>query len=205
MLKLESVPWCAALIQQPRTVTYIPPSRLPKANVGPRPVLDKLFSRTLWTDEAIPECLGIYQDCDPPLDATTPSLPFLLKTTSILFDLREGVNGFNGTAHGGFISALMDESMGSLLYMNDHVFREKKADGQLPLSAEGFEKIGYVTSGMNVRFLAPVKTPQIVVVSASIVEVNGRRVHIRVVVKGEHGTEYATCDGTWISVILNKL
>ncbi len=130
---------------------------------------------------------------------------FFLRWSSIIFDLRPGVNGFNGTVHGGLIVALMDESVGAFLFMNDKLHKQKKADGLLPPTSKGFEDVGFVTARMDTRLIKPIYTPQIVVVMSHLAEVNGRKVRFRVVVKGDKGQEYATCDGTWISFPRGKL
>ncbi|KAH6648065.1 HotDog domain-containing protein [Truncatella angustata] len=202
--RLEDVPWCTALIGAPNTVTFVPPSYATKDDVEP-PLLDQLFRRVLRNNEAIPRCLGFYQDPIDLSDGAVSGLPFLLTSSSLIFDLRPGVNGFNGTAHGGLIVALMDESMGAYLIMNDKVHKQKKAEGLLPPSSKGFESMGFVTGRMDTRLLKPIHTPQIVVVTSHLAEVDGRKVHFRVAVTGEQGEVYATCDGTWVSFLRGKL
>ncbi len=64
----------------------------------------------------------------------------------------------------------------------------------------GLSPLGWIRD-----WLKPIYTPQIVVVMSHLAEVNGRKVRFRVVVKGDKGQEYATCDGTWISFPRGKL
>ncbi|KAF2966309.1 hypothetical protein GQX73_g7280 [Xylaria multiplex] len=201
---LKDVPWCAALINAPNTVTFVPPSHATKDGVESSSQ-DQLFARQLRNNEGIPHCLGFYPDPKDLPDGAASKLPFLLSSSSIIFDLRPGVNGYNGTVHGGLITALMDESMGAYLVMNDKLHRQKKADGLLPPTSKGFEDVGFVTARMDTRLIKPIRTPQIVVVTSHFVEANGRKAYFRVVVKGEKGQEYATCDGTWISFPRGKL
>ncbi|KAI1130855.1 HotDog domain-containing protein [Nemania abortiva] len=202
---LEEVPWCAALINASNIVTFVPPSHAAKDGVESSSQ-DQLFARQLRNNEAIPRCLGFYQDPEHlPSRAAASGLPFLLSSCSLIFDLRPGVNGYNGTVHGGLIVALMDESMGAYLVMNDKLHKQKKADGLLPPNSKGFEDVGFATARMDTRLIKPIRTPQIVVVTSYLVEVNGRKVHFRVIVKGEKGQEYATCNGTWISFPRGKL
>ncbi|KAI1390195.1 HotDog domain-containing protein [Hypoxylon trugodes] len=199
--KFEAIPWCAALIHAPDVVTFVVPSRIVGESIEPRSQ-DQLFRRTLQNDDAIPNCLGFYQD---PKVLPDDGSPFLLSSSSILFDLRPGINGFNATAHGGLIAALMDESMGSYLIICDQLHKQKKAKGLLPATSEGFDKLGFATSRMDVRLRKAIKTPQIVVVTTHLAETNGRKVHFRVEAKGQKGEVYATCDGTWTSFPRGKL
>ncbi|KAF3016513.1 hypothetical protein E8E14_011208 [Neopestalotiopsis sp. 37M] len=201
--RFGDVPWCVSLLSAPNIVTFEPASHAKKANGSASQ--DELFARTLKTDEAIPRCLGFYQAPTTTSDTAVTGLPFLLSSCTLLFDLRSGVNGFNGTAHGGLIVALMDEAMGSYLYINDLFHRERKAAGTLSPNSSGFENLGFLTGRIDTKLLKPIYTPQIVIVTSRLAGVDGRKVHLQVVVKGRNGEEYATCDGTWISFILNKL
>ncbi|KAI4864543.1 HotDog domain-containing protein [Hypoxylon rubiginosum] len=203
-VKLKDVPWCAALIHAPGTITFIPQSHVTQDGTEVSSQ-DQLFRRTLRNDEAIPDCLGFYQDPQILSDGTASDSPFLLSSSSIMFDLRPGVNGFNGTAHGGLIAALMDESMGAYLYTNDRVYKQKKAEGLLPVASKGFEDLGFATSRMDIRLLKPIRTPQIVVVTSRLAETDGRKVRFSVDVKGKEGKVYATCDGTWVSFARGRL
>ncbi|XXG99671.1 hypothetical protein Hte_006012 [Hypoxylon texense] len=200
-VKIADVPWCAALLHAPDTLTFIPQSFATKedAEVSSK---DQLFRRTLRNEEAIPDCIGFYPD---PKDVSDTTSPFLLASSSIIFDLRPGVNGYNGTVHGGLIAALMDESMGAYLYTNDRIYKQKKAEGLLPAASKGFEDMGFATSRMDVRLLKPIRTPQIVVVTTRLAAIDGRKVHFSVEVKGKEGKVYATCDGTWVSFGGGKL
>lgn len=201
--RFGDVPWCVSLISAPNIVTFEPASHAKIANGSAS--RDELFARTLKTDEAIPRCLGFYQAPTTTSDTAISGLPFLLGSCTLLFDLRSGVNGFNGTAHGGLIVALMDEAMGSYLYINDQFHRQRKAGGILSPSSRGFENLGFVTARMDTKLLKPIYTPQIVMVTSQLAGVDGRKVRLRVVVEGQNGEEYATCDGTWISFTLGRL
>jgi acyl-coenzyme A thioesterase PaaI-like protein len=198
--KFEDVPWCAALLNAPDTLTFEPASREEGSASQ-----DQLFARTLRSNETVPRCIGFYQDPTEIPESAKSGSPFLLSSASLIFELRPGVNGFNGTVHGGLIGALMDESMGSFLYLSDKVYRRKRAEGLLSSDSPGFDKLGFFTGRVDIRLLKPIPTPQIVVVTSHLAKVDGRKVHIRAVIKGQHGQEFAVCDGTWVSFTLGKL
>ncbi|KAI1075122.1 hypothetical protein F5B20DRAFT_595280 [Whalleya microplaca] len=110
----ESVPWCGKILRAPGIVPFVPPSRqTPQQQPeGALPSRDQLFSRLLYNEEGVPYFVGFYQD--PLLQSEPaskyPDLPFLARSLSNLFDLRSGLSGFNGPAHGGFIGKVVIHS-----------------------------------------------------------------------------------------------
>ena len=123
----------------------------------------------------------------------------MISSSTIFFDLRPGTNGYNGTAHGGLIGALIDESMGSLIFINDALYRSL-AKSDVPGNVLDMDGMRMFTAEMNVKFKNPLPTPGIVAVEKKLRNIDGRKVRLFVTVKGERGDEYATCDGLWISV-----
>ena len=204
-----AIPWVASLLRAPGTVTFFPASRMGPERLSKNrfPSHDELFKHTLDTDSAVPHCLGFYQDPIPALHSADehPDLPFVLRSSSLLFDLRPGINGYNGTAHGGFIAAMIDEAMGSLIFQNDLVNAEAKAKGALPPDAQDFRGLGYFTARLEVAYRRPIPTPSIVFATASLKGVEGKKAHFQIVVKGENGEEYAVGSGTWIKIQRTKL
>lgn len=201
-----AIPWTASLLQAPGTVTCLPASRMgpERAPEAASASYDKLFKHTLDNESAVPHCLGFYQDPVPALSAATaselPDLPFVLRSASLLFDLRPGVNGYNGTAHGGFIAAVMDEAMGSLIFQNGVVNAGAKASGALPPDTRDFKGVAFFTARLEVSYRRPIPTPSVVVATASLKGIDRKKVHFQIVVKGEKGEEYAVGEGTWIRV-----
>lgn len=208
----KSTPWCAKILSAPGIIPFPPPSRRDPNQLptGSTPSQDQLFGRSLDNESGVPQFIGFYQDPFAATDSTSdsiahPDLPFLTKSASLIFDLRPGVNGFNATVHGGFIAAMMDEAMGALLFQNDVINREAKAQGLLPPSAKDFADLGYFTARMNVRLRRPIPTPSMVVVAATLDKVEGRKIFLSVVVRGETDEAYATCEGMWMSISKRKL
>ncbi|KAJ9145343.1 hypothetical protein NKR23_g5380 [Pleurostoma richardsiae] len=208
----QSVPWAAALLAQPAVVPFTPISRLEGEMAVSSQTQDQLFRRSLNNDDTIPRCLGFYHDTarqvidaiakeDPPT-----SLRLLINSVSLFFDLQPGVNGFNGTAHGGLITSLMDEAMGSLLLVNSTVQATiQSEDKALPQGILNLANLRVLTAAMNVRFQKPVKTPGLVLVTATFVKTEKRKIFLDVRLRDEHGIENACCDGLWMALPRRKL
>lgn len=121
------------------------------------------------------------------------------------FDLRSGINGYNGTAHGGFIASIIDEAMGCLILVNHFLQRQVEADGGLPKSVLDLNGSQHFTASMAVHFLKPIRTPQSIIVTANLRAIEGRKMSIDVIATGEGGVEFAKCDGLWLSTSKEKL
>ncbi|CAH0054557.1 unnamed protein product [Clonostachys solani] len=208
--RFRSIAWCAALLDRPGTTIFTPSCRLVDASGLPASQ-DQILRTTLNNSDAVPHCLGFYQD--PASSSTTgsqtsPAHPrLLLNSSSIIFDLQPGVNGYHGSTHGGFMAVLIDDSMGGLIYHNFVLQMQKQQEpgwnpppGTLDLS-----KIQYFTAGMNVRLEKPLKTPAVVVVTSTLNRVEGRKMYLDVVVEDGNGKKYATCEGLWMSLPNQKI
>ncbi|KAF2252376.1 hypothetical protein BU26DRAFT_517015 [Trematosphaeria pertusa] len=207
----QSVPWCAALLETPGIVLYTPTCRLePDAN-GALPTKDQFFRVNLRNNDLIPHAIGFYQDPFSPTtispSPTSSGLRLLIHSSTLMLDLRPGTNGYNGTAHGGLISTLIDEAMGSLIYINHRFYTEVEAihKEKIPSNVLNMHGVAMFTAGMNVRFLKPLATPQIVLVTASLNDIKGRKVYLDVEVKDGEGVRYSSCEGMWMSVSKENL
>jgi acyl-coenzyme A thioesterase PaaI-like protein len=156
-------------------------------------------------ENAVPHILGFYEDPFIKPGDDRPALPFLIKSVSLLFDIRKGVGGFIGTAHGGLIGAMMDDAMGTLIFQNDVANREAKAGGRIPLTSKDFTNIGLATTRLDVTYHKPVPLPAIVVVTAYVDSFDGRKAFTRAVVTGEKGKAFATGKAEWTSFPKGKL
>jgi len=175
----RSIPWCRTLISDP-TFTLTPTySRQPKPNHE-----DSLFALTLISPTTIPYCLSFYKV--PPKDE------LFITHLQTLFALSTGLNGGPNLLHGGIISTLIDDVMGTLLTVN-------KDQGGLPLSQST------VTGEMKVRYLRPVRTPGTVVVVAECVKREGRRICLEGEVRDVEGVVLARGEAVWVKVGGGKL
>ncbi|KAH8891929.1 hypothetical protein GQ53DRAFT_140189 [Thozetella sp. PMI_491] len=210
----KSIPWCAELLEQPGVRICATISRLDLNPNKGGPSNNTLFVRTLNTEDAIPHCIGFYRD---PLSPETPGLAsdpnvqgpassaddgtsrVLVRSSSIMFDLRPGVNGSNGTAHGGLITSLIDEAMGNMFLANAEARERATASGRaLPPDLLDFRVERVITAGMDVRLKKPLITPGIAVLTAHFVQIKDRKMVMTVEVTGEQGVTFATGGGTWL-------
>ncbi|ROT37659.1 hypothetical protein SODALDRAFT_334778 [Sodiomyces alkalinus F11] len=209
-----SIPWCAALLAQPDVHTFVPTSRLPEDDARHSPSRDQLFSKTLRDADAVPHCIGFYKvpspDASP--NATPHSAPitaasqaadpaFLVRSCSLLFDLRPGVIGFAGSVHGGLIASLIDEAMGNLFLANHYAQGcEMEANRPLPPGTIDVDNARFLTANMTVRFQRPLPAPKVVVVTSSLDRIEGRKLFLAVTITDEHLVEFAKCEGMWMTV-----
>lgn len=198
------VSWCAALLDSPGTATFTPTCRLQEDENGQCITQDEFFRKTLRNISAVPNCIGFYSI--PSLEsfstaADQTSKTFMIHSSTLLFELASGVNGFNGSAHGGLIAALMDEAMGSLIMLNHQLCNDLAFRGDsIPRNILNMEGIAMFTAKMDVQFLKPLTTPCVVAVTAVLNNIEGRKVALDVSIFGEGQSRYAKCAGTWMSV-----
>lgn len=159
----NSIPWTSRLLAQPNLVIAHPPSRTPK----PRTREDSLIANTLKTSQTIPHCLLFH-----PRPASAASE---ITAVSALVSLGEGLNGYPSILHGGITATLIDEICGMLLQVRaDRAHMAAVATGHavgdLSPGVEAF------TADLNVKFLAPVKTPGVLLLKCRVVREEGRRI-----------------------------
>lgn len=213
--------WCAKLLDAPGTNCLMPSSRIDRSKDTSGRILsqDELFHTALNNDGAVPHILVVYQDYDapgvppppvPPGDAslgTGQGLRFPLVSVSVLWDLRDHVRGFTGYAHGGFLGAIMDESMGTFIYINYQVQATKDAEaderGQKWTRAPGVVDMGSggrtLTAFMNVKFKRPVSTPSTIISTTTLNRIDGRKLFFDIEIRDGTGAVCSTCEGMWVN------
>ncbi|OTA94410.1 hypothetical protein M434DRAFT_394813 [Hypoxylon sp. CO27-5] len=195
------------ILQAPNIVLFLPSSRRDALQLPIEKDMlvsqDTLFHDLLNNESAIPHLIGFYEDPFRHPIATFPHLPFIIRSASLMLELRDGLHGFNGTVHGGLTCAVMDEAMGSLLAQNDILNRQARAKGIIPSDSKKFTAA--VTARMDVKYRRPIPTPQVVVATVSLDRIEGRKIYMHVVVKDEGNKECASCDGVFISIPNGKL
>lgn len=169
----KTVPWCAALINDPKYTRTSTVSRIPKQTKE-----DSFFAETLQTQDTIKRCSTINSIPDDSLD---PPIQEVLT----LFELGSGLNGFPNIAHGGFVATMLDEIMGILLSVNQEYKNDKSG---------GNEVITHMTAYLNTKYLAPVPTPGIVLATANVVKQEGRKMWIKGTLKDSEGRELTVAE-----------
>lgn len=206
----RSIPWCAALLGSSDTIVFTPSFRAETTTPGIPASQDQLMRVSLNSPDTVPHCLGFHKDPagDTAEDASSTAPRLLINSASIFFEIGPGVNGFHGSGHGGFVSVLIDDAMGALLYQNLmlQVQRQRSDPSwRLPTHAVDITKMQYATAGMDVRLQRPLPTPGVVVATASLDKIDGRKLSLDVVIKDSRGRLLATCKGLWISLLSGKI
>jgi acyl-coenzyme A thioesterase PaaI-like protein len=198
----SAIPWCAAILNDPDTVTFTPPCRLSSDQNGHLPTKDQLVRKTFCGDDGIPHAVAFYKRTS--LNSSPPfarRLHFLTDSTTLMMEIRPGLNGYNGGAHGGLIATLFDEAMGTLIFQNHEVFKEmERAKQKLQSNILNMHGLALFTATMSVRYQKPVVTPQIVLVTASLDRIEGRKVFLKTALLDRNGVILACGDGMWISI-----
>ncbi|KAL0938343.1 thioesterase family protein [Colletotrichum truncatum] len=179
--ELTALPWCHTLLSAPNTITFIPPARDPE-NANPH---DRFFGRTINSSSGIPACICFYKEA--------PGRS-VINEVSVLFALSQGVDGYPHIAHGGLVAVLIDEVLGILIQRNMNTDRDS------PVFS-----MNTVTASMNIKYLKPVATPDVVLGVGRIKEIKGKRLLLSAVIKDASGTELATCESLWIAIPRQKI
>jgi hypothetical protein len=158
------------------------------------PTSDLFFAKTIRSDDTIPHCLLLLKKGEWPLPQGPPqktqSRPFPspeVPDVTILYDLKDGMNGFAHTAHGGAMCSLLDETLG----MCAEVHRQTQYKSQ---------RTNLYTAQLNTSFLAPVETPGVVRIKAWCVGAEGRKWHLRAQMDDGRGKVLLETESLWISV-----
>lgn len=103
-----------------------------------------------------------------------------------LYDLKDGMNGFAHTAHGGAMCSLLDETLGMCAEVHRQTkFKERRTK--------------LYTARLNTSFLAPAVTPNIVRVKAWLVGAEGRKWRLRAQMDDGFGKVLMETENLWIS------
>ena len=176
-----STPWCAKLLNDPEFVPCPTPSRKYKSSTE-----DALFAETLKTSNTISAITTFYRKTAP--EATH------VEEVRMLVSLEYGVNGWQHIAHGGIVGAILDEAMGGLATFNTRLKNN-------PESGDDAQPIAdMVTAYLNVTYLKPVSTPQIVLVTARLREIKGMKHYIDGDLKNADGTVLAKAESLFLGL-----
>ncbi|KAJ6445044.1 thioesterase superfamily protein [Purpureocillium lavendulum] len=212
-----SLPWCAALINDPSPSpeTSLLPGHGPAIGFIPQcfnPVSarhDQFVGRTLShghpyyassssgseQQEGVEGARGSpvrhWLSLFRPADASQlrdPSRPILRVAT--LIALGDGTSGYEGIVHGGLTATLLDESLGVINELNTALGKE----GSL-FSASS------VTASLSIKFLAPVATAEkAVCVTAWVESMQGRKTMMKAEVTNGKGEKLAVAESVWVAV-----
>jgi acyl-coenzyme A thioesterase THEM4 len=186
----RSIPWCQKVISEEGWTAVPTRCRTPKSSTE-----DSLFAETLQTPDTIPQHLSLVLAPAIPLpESYTPSTALPIPAIRTLWCLGIGLNGFPGIAHGGLLSALLDEQMGMLLTVNSEY-----------ASARASPDITEMTVYMNVRYRAPVNTPGVILVDARVEKREGRKTWLRSTIIDAKGVECASAESLFVDVPASRM
>ena len=111
--RIASIPWAAALIDDPDWTLVSKDSRERKPSDE-----DSYTAETLMTDRTIRTYLLFRPNQEAEGDVPFPELRAIV-------DVGAGLNGHPGTAHGGFSAALLDELCGNTICMHKDIKMER--------------------------------------------------------------------------------
>ena len=199
----NNIPWCKEILADRATTTFTPSHRQkPDINNFVRSQ-DQLLRHSLSTPSTIPYCIGLYQNpnlleaAKRPAPATSGQR-FLINEVTLLFDLQAGVNGYQGTTHGGLMSVLLDEVMGNLIFMHNSVDSSLRSLAQtISLDVLNLNGKAAVTAGLSVKYLKPLRTPQVVAAKAKLSRIEGRSIFIEGSIENGEGTVFAIGQSEW--------
>ncbi|KAL9620825.1 MAG: hypothetical protein Q9160_004725 [Pyrenula sp. 1 TL-2023] len=185
----QSLPWAASLIASARYSLRSHPARIPKANTE-----DAFFSQTLSTPSTIPYFITLFRQ-----DLSTPSdrVPFTLTSSSLSLPVPSepdaisliyfgspGISGHPFTAHGGLLTAVLDEVIGVIV--GQHV---RRRNNQGPT----------YTARLDTHYKKPVIVPGVYVVSAWCTGHEGRKVSARGQITDKDGVLFAEAEGLFVA------
>jgi thioesterase superfamily protein 4 len=173
----KSIPWAAEIIDKPNHTITPTHSRVIKDSTE-----DSFFAETLQTERTIRKCLTINTRPDDKLDPP-------IREVFTFFELGNGVNGFPNISHGGFVATMLDEEMGILLTVNQEYLNQQSGTN---------DEITSMTAYLNIRYLAPVRTPGIVLGTAKVIKSEGRKIYVRGTVEDENRKELAVAECLFI-------
>jgi thioesterase superfamily protein 4 len=173
----KSIPWCAKYVDDPKNTITPTLSRIVEGSTE-----DSFFAETLRTERTIRKCLTLNSLPDKTLDPPSPKV-------CTFFELGDGLNSFPNISHGGFVATMMDEEMGILLTVNQTFMNEQTGtDGELTS----------MTAYLNIKYVAPVRTPGIVLVTAEVTKSEKRKLFVKGLIQNESGKVLAESECLFI-------
>ncbi|ETN45506.1 uncharacterized protein HMPREF1541_09338 [Cyphellophora europaea CBS 101466] len=154
-----------------------------------------LFAITLKTTSTIPKWLLVVRDeaVDPRPDRRDepPNGSADKPDIILLVNLEQGTNGFKAVAHGGLLSALLDETLSYCV----EFARQRRYEAREHL----------FTANLNIDFRQPVVTPGVAVIKSWVTKVEGRKYWLSGQIEGVEGHVCVQVKGLWISARPGKI
>jgi acyl-coenzyme A thioesterase THEM4 len=170
--QFSSTPWAIELFDDPTLRRFVSSSRVPPESSSTR---ETFVSRTLSTPDTISAWQSFFR---PPTSSKPFEVIYLLK-------LGSGLNGHHNLAHGGFLSVVLDDVIGTA------------ADIERP------EDKSTMTAYLKVDYRKPVKTPGVLLARAWLEKREGRKMWGRGTIEDGEGNLLA--DGEALFIVVESL
>ena len=167
----QSIPWTREILANPDFTVIPTPSRKLKKSTE-----DSMFAETLNTKDTVRAWLALRKQ---PISDDTP-----ITELRFLLSLGYAVNGWPNIVHGGMIAFLLDEAMGTVLQLN--------------AQASNRTEQNTFTAYLKTTYLQPIPTPSVVMATARLGEVKGRKRLVNAVIEDEKGNAMATGEALFI-------
>jgi len=168
--QFSSTPWAIKLFEDPTLRPFVSSSRVPpKSSSSTR---ETFVSQTLQTSDTISAWQSFFR---PPTSSRPFEIVYLLKVGS-------GLNGHQDLAHGGFLSVVLDDVIGTA------------ADVERPKDKST------MTAYLKVDYRRPVKTPGVLLARAWLEKREGKKMWGRGVIEDGEGNVLADGDALFIIV-----
>lgn len=176
--------WCSRAFSDPDLIPIATLSREPKASTE-----DSFIAETLRTPSTISAWQSFYRELPSQSPRPSGDAPDVSHDTTVIkgevvniLALGRGLSGHANVAHGGLISAVLDETMGMVVGVH-----------QSP-GMSGF------TAYLNVTFKKPLPTPSVVLCRTWLERRSGRKLWIRGTVEDGEGRLFTEAEGLWVEV-----
>lgn len=189
------IPSLQSWVDDPRYSAIGTAARIPR-NDGE----NDLFAITLKTLSTIPHWLLVVRDqAVAPLTQSHDTEPINLPhsgsaeqpDTVLLVDLEQGTNGFTGVAHGGLLSALLDESLSYCV--------------EFARQARTTAREYLYTANLNIDFRQPVHTPGPAAIKCWTTRSEGRKYWLEAQIEDANGRVCVQAKGLWIQARPEKM
>lgn len=158
----RSIPWAAALLDQPDVQLRPQDSRRRKPSNE-----DSLMGATFNTASTVSAGITFFKTPAP--DAVQ------VEEVSTLMSIGTGLDGWPQIMHGGIVATIIDESMGILAWTNHEFHRQYPGRNEGPNRNMNVIGGGGFTAELKITYKAPVRTPGALLVTSKFVRRDGRK------------------------------
>lgn len=148
-----------------------------------------LTGETWNTEKTITHLITMYRPGPPSPSGLQPPLVTENADGDAPAELRRfytfgtGLNAHPNLLHGGVIATILDSAMGNVIWQ----------------AIQPRSKAPTFTVNLNITYKKPVSTPGSVMVRATLVRVEGRKIWVSGTVEGEDGVVHASAEGMWLT------